>query len=290
MTTTTTTQTSPDFIPRGPVTASLTFYAPPPDNSPPYNYVESPPPGVPQRNYSTPTHTVQINDIRNTEHTHTLDTSAFQALTQIPSAATYTTFDSDADIRDIYYPEVESLLLNHIPGAHRIVIFDHTIRRSSPGAARAPVTLVHIDQTPRSAAQRVRQHVPDEAEAEELLKGRYRIVNVWRALSKTSRAVTATPLAFAASGSVSESDLVAVEHRYPDRKGETAGVKFGDGQKWFYWSGMVGEERLLLKCADSREGVDGVEGRVPHSAFVDPRTPEGAEGRESIEVRALVFG
>jgi hypothetical protein len=29
---------------------------------------------------------------------------------------------------------------------------------------------------------------------------------------------------------------------------------------------------------------------VPHTAFVDPRTPKGAKGRESIEVRALVYG
>ena len=36
--------------------------------------------------------------------------------------------------------------------------------------------------------------------------------------------------------------------------------------------------------------IVGAHGRVPHTAFVDPRTPEGAPGRESIEVRALVFG
>lgn len=31
-------------------------------------------------------------------------------------------------------------------------------------------------------------------------------------------------------------------------------------------------------------------GRVPHTAFADPRTPSDVPGRESIEVRALVFG
>jgi hypothetical protein len=52
---------------------------------------------------------------------------------------------------------------------------------------------------------------------------------------------------------------------------------------------MKNEDRLLLKCFDSDETV-GQWGRVPHTAFTDPRTPEGAVGRESIEVRALVFG
>jgi hypothetical protein len=56
---------------------------------------------------------------------------------------------------------------------------------------------------------------------------------------------------------------------------------------------MTGDERVLLECFDSDSlkdgsGVQG--GRVPHSAFEDPRTREGAVGRESIEVRALVFG
>ena len=53
---------------------------------------------------------------------------------------------------------------------------------------------------------------------------------------------------------------------------------------------MTNEERLLLKCFDSDEVVRQSGGRVPHTAFVDPRSPEAAKGRESIEVRALVFG
>lgn len=61
----------------------------------------------------------------------------------------------------------------------------------------------------------------------------------------------------------------------------------------YYLSGMTGDEQILLECFDSEALKDGSAvkgGRVPHSAFADPRTREGAEGRESIEVRALVFG
>lgn len=56
---------------------------------------------------------------------------------------------------------------------------------------------------------------------------------------------------------------------------------------------MTNNERLLLECFDSealKEGTKVQGGRVPHTAFVDPRSPAGAKGRESIEVRALVFG
>lgn len=280
----TTQQTSNEgiAIPRGPVTSTLSFYAPPSDGSKPFNYVETPPAGQPQRNFGETLQPVTIQDLRGHEADFTLDSNAFLALSNIPSAEH--AFTSDARIRDTYYPEVEQLLLTHLPGATRVLLFDHTIRRSSPRAARSPVTRVHIDQTPASAEARVRHHLP--AEAAQLLRGRYRIVNVWRPLNGP---VVAHPLAVADSASVRDEDLVAVEHRYPDRTGETAGVKYNQDQRWWYWSGMRNEERLLLKCYDSDASV-GRWGRVPHTAFVDPRTPEGAVGRESIEVRALVFG
>lgn len=275
-----------DSIPRGPVAVNLTFYQPPPDNSVPFNYVHEPPTGQSPRNYGDAIHTVQLTDIRSHEEEYTLDKDAFAALQSVPSETTYATFDSDAAVRDIYYPEVEKLLLDHLPGAHKIVIFDHTIRRESPNADRQPVNRAHVDQTAKAAADRVRLHVPNAEEAERLLQGRYRIVNVWRPING---AVVSSPLAFASAQSVHQDDLVPVEHRYPDRTGETMGVKFNAGQKWLYWSGMDNGERLLLKCSDT-ERRPGIGLRVPHSAFLDPRTPQGAKGRESIEVRALVFG
>jgi len=100
-------------------------------------------------------------------------------------------------------------------------------------------------------------------------------------------------LAFASSASLKDEDLIPVEHRYPDRTGETAGIRFNEGQKWHYLSGMRNDERLFLECFDSESLKPSTQvqgGRVPHTAFVDPRTPENAVGRESIEVRALVFG
>ncbi|GAB7356509.1 hypothetical protein MBLNU459_g7259t1 [Dothideomycetes sp. NU459] len=267
-------------VPRGPTEASLLFYAPPKDGAAPFNYVEAPPAGEPQRNYNEVSHTVSISDIRGRESGFDLDTHAFATASGVHSAER--DFADDAHIKATYYPEVERLLLDRVPGAARVLLFDHTIRRSDPSAPRAPVTRVHIDQTARSAAQRVEYHLPaDEAAA--LLKGRFRIINVWRPLNGP---VVASPLAFAASGSVPDAAVVPVEHRYPHRTGETAGIEHTDGQQWFYWSGMTNDERLFLQCFDSH----GNGARVPHTAFVDPRTQKDWPGRESIEVRALVFG
>lgn len=267
-------------IPRGRVTAALTFFNPPEDNSTPFQYVEEPPAGKPKRNFSDALEQVPITDIRGSETNYTLDVQGFQAISSVPPTNDID-WDSDASVKEKYYPNVEALLLQHLQGASRIHIFDHTIRRTAPDAPRTPVTRVHIDQTPASALGRVSLHLPAE-DAKSLLKGRVRIINVWRTLNG---AVESFPLAFADSSSVPDSALVATELRYPNRTGETAGVKRTEGQKWLYWSGIDDDERLFLQCFDTEKGA-----RVPHCAFLDPRSTEDSKPRESIEVRALVFG
>lgn len=273
------TSAAPIEIPRGPVDASFTFFAPPPDGSAPYHYVEEQPPGEPRSNFSEDTHTITVHDIRGRESAYDFNVNGFGVLQNVPASAEQE-FTDDASVKANYYPEIEQLLLDNVPGANRIFIFDHTIRRSSPGAPRAPVVRAHIDQTKKSAELRVHYHMGSEAPA--LLNSRVRLINVWRPLNGP---VVASPLAFADSQTVSDDLLAGVQHRYPHRVGETAGVKYSPDAKWHYWSGMTNDERILLQCYDSLDGA-----RTPHSAFVDPRTRKEWPGRESIEVRALVFG
>ena len=173
--------------------------------------------------------------------------------------------------------------------ADRVLIFDHTVRRRVDGAAdvrgagpRQPATRVHVDQTHTSGANRVREHLP--AEADELLKGRVQVINLWRPIRGPLRD---TPLALCDANSVAADDLVASDLIYPNRNGETYSVKFNPGHRWFYFSGMTAGEALLLKCYDS--ATDGRARFTPHTAFVDPTTPADAPPRESIELRTLVF-
>lgn len=282
------TTAAPEYpIPRGNVEAELHFYSPPSDGSAPYNWVDKQPEGTPQHNYGATAHNVTIHDIRGSESSYTLDKDAFAVLQNVPSLGE-TEFVDDDHIKAHYYPEVEKVLLDNVPGANKIFIFDHTIRRPGPDAKRGPVNRAHIDQIASSAKERVKVHLPGEAE--KLWQGRYRIINVWRPLNGP---LVAQPLSFASSHTVRDEDLIPVEHRYPNRVGYTASVAYNEGQRWNYLSGMRNDERILLECFDSeglKEGSEVKGGRVPHSAFVDPRTPEGAPGRESIEVRALVFG
>lgn len=177
-------------------------------------------------------------------------------------------------------------LIENRTGADRIFIFDHTIRRRGTGtpdapAVRGPVQQVHIDQSYKASLSRVPHHLPDEAD--ELVKGRVQIINVWRPIKTIER----DPLAVAEADSVQESDLVVRGLIYPTRNGETYSVKYNKSHKWHYRSGLTPEQVLLIKCFDSK--TDGRARRVPHTAFVDPSSPSDAPTRESIEVRALVF-
>ncbi|GFF34833.1 hypothetical protein IFM51744_02580 [Aspergillus udagawae] len=277
-------QTLDRLVPRGLVSAELVFYEPPADGSAPFNYVEEPSTGQKPRNYGSLIKTVPISDIRGEEDRMSLDREGFEILHNVPSSATYETFSSEDEIKKCYYPEVERLLLDSIPGAHSVVLFDHTIRRAIPQAARQPVNQVHADQTKRSAEMRVRRHIPDPADAERLLQGRYRIINAWR---PTNGTVESSPLAFASAVTSCDSDFVTIEHRYPNFNGEIMGVKYNPNMQWKYVSGLRGDETLLIKCADTQAGVAQ---QIARSAFVDPRSRIDAKLRESIEVRALVFG
>ncbi|KAI5862885.1 hypothetical protein GGS23DRAFT_597192 [Durotheca rogersii] len=261
-------------------------------------------------------HKHAVDNLRGREGEFTIDNSGF-AVFREPSSET--AFTDDAAIRGTYYREVEALLRKRVPGVKKVVIFDHTIRRRIPGAARAPVQQVHVDQTPRAAEVRVRRHLPAE-EAEELLKGRFQIINVWRPIGHPA---SDFPLAVVDWRTTKPDDFVPVDLLYPKRedfavdsddrgkevlpdeslrystegyevRGETMSVAPSDAYKYYYQKDMTPDEVLLLKCYDSwgdgePQGKKGIALRTPHTAFVDPQTPADAPGRQSIEIRCLVF-
>ncbi|KAK1948773.1 methyltransferase [Colletotrichum sublineola] len=233
-----------DTVPRGDVRATLNFFAAPADNSTPYNVIR-PEGAAGERNYGdSPTETL-IHDIRGRESDFTLDHDAFAVIRNLPPSSEKD-FVDDASVKKNYYPEVERLILEHVPGSNRVFFFDHIMRRAGHKAFKHPVF----------------------------------------------RPCWSCSLAYASSSTLAEEDVVPIEHRQTTGYiGETASIKFNPQQKWYYLSGMTDDERLLLEIVDSEGRRDGLASRrLAHSAFQDPRTRVDAEGRESIEVRALVFG
>jgi hypothetical protein len=248
-----------------------------------YTY-HPPPPGEPMSTVVPDPRTVTIHDARPVVSQMSLDREGFSLIRFEPAG---TDFDDDAAVRGSYYREAERALKAET-GADRVAIFDHTIRRHIPGShddrigPRQPVPRIHVDQTVVSGPQRVHQVAPQEAD--ELLRGRVQIINLWRPIRGP---VQDFPLAICDASSVRFDDLVAADHIYRDRVGETYQVVYNSAHRWFYVPEMRTDEALLLKCFDSR--TDGAARFAPHTAFVDPTTPAGAPPRLSIEVRALVF-
>ncbi|KAK7033328.1 hypothetical protein R3P38DRAFT_791436 [Favolaschia claudopus] len=271
-------------------TTTLQFFVPPKDDAPAYQSINAQvETGIRDRNFTLESHEVKIENLRGNEESDqaTLDTTGFQLFNH---PAKHTSFANDTEIHEQYYPESIELI-KKLTGASRVVLFDHTIRRRRPGEIdsspdkRQPVSQTHIDQTPKSAVDRVHRHLPAE-DVPELLKHRFQIINLWRPINHKA---SDWPLTLCDFRSVDPAkDVLPVALVYPDRRGETYGVKYNANQRWTYFSDVSPDELILIKCFDSVQ--DGsVALFTPHTAFSDPLTPKGAPLRESIELRALVF-
>jgi hypothetical protein len=259
----------------------LNYLKPPADGRRPRRYVEEPPPGEPKSTIESEPHAVRIEDIRGREDQFTLDRNGF-ALLHAPTAVP--DLRDEAAVATLYKAEVEALLRERL-GAARVVMFDHTIRGPHREGAplREPVKRVHNDYTWESAPQRVRDLLPEEAEA--LLAKRFAIVNLWRPIGAPA---VESPLALCDAATMDEDrDLVVNELVYPDRVGQTFSVRYNPAHRWYYVRAMRPGEALLIKGYDSAS--DGRARLSAHGAFDDPETPPGTPPRESIEVRTLVF-
>ena len=265
------------------VKSELNYLAPTRER--PRTYTYDPPAGAVRTTVVNDPHQVVICDARPLLSRLSLDEEGF-ALVRHKSATR--DFYDDEEVKRVYYSEAMQLL-KELTGADRVYIFDHTVRRRVPGgedrranAPRQPVPRVHVDHTAKSGPQRVRDLLSEEAD--QLLRGRVQIINLWRPIRGPLRDA---PLAVCDARTVKPEHLVPSDLVYPNRVGETYSVTFDPGHRWFYVPDMNVEDVLLLKCYDS--AMDGRARFTPHTAFADPNTPPDAAPRESIELRTLVF-
>jgi len=243
----------------------------------PARYVAAPPPGVPVWNGIDDPREMTIEDARGRETEFTIDRNGFQ-LVKAPTEVQ--DFYSPEEVKRVYYPEVERLLRNTL-GANRVFAFDHGVRNAGRPGSGMPVRRVHNDHTVNSAPRRVRDHLG--ADASELLRHRFGIVNVWRPIRGP---VVDSPLALCDAQSFTDDDLIATDLVYPHVRGETSSVEYNPRHRWYYFSEMQTDEVVLIRVHDSAN--DGRARLSFHTSFDNPLA-SGAPPRESIEVRALVF-
>jgi hypothetical protein len=249
----------------------------------PATWLYKPTPDAPLRNWEPERHTMRVEDGRAVAGELTLDGAGFAL---VPHRSATANFYDDAEVKAVYYPEVERLV-KQVTGAWRVLVFDHNVRcapmaKQGLNAAREPVRFAHNDYTPKSAPQRVRDLLG--AEAEELLKHRFAFINVWRPIRGP---VEESPLAVCHAQSIKVSDFIATDLKYRDRTGEVFSVAYSPAHRWYYFARMRSDEALFLKCFDS--ATDGRARWTAHCAFDDPSAPPDAAPRESIEVRTIAF-
>jgi hypothetical protein len=194
-------------------------------------------------------------------------------------------FFDEYQLKTIYYPEIEQLIRSQ-SGALRVVIFDHALRSGDEAEreeklVRNPVLQAHNDYTEWSGPNRLREILPDEAD--ELLKHRFAIIQVWRAIN---RPIQSNPLALADARSIAFEDLMIAERRYPHRVGQTYRLKYNPDHRWIYFPEMRRDEAIVFKVYDSDKNRARF---TAHTSFEDPATPSGAPPRQSIEMRAFAF-
>ena len=195
-------------------------------------------------------------------------------------------FYDETEVCSVYYPEIEQLV-KETSGAKRVLVFDHTLRSADNAMREAkqisgPVRNAHNDYTEWSGPQRVRDLLPNEAE--ELLKHRFAVVQVWRPIR---HAVQREPLAIADARSIGTRELFPSSRVYPDRVGEVYHCGFNPQHRWYYFPHMQRNEAVVFKTFDSSK--DGRSRWTAHTAFDDPTSPPDAPPRESIEMRTLAF-
>lgn len=251
-----------------------------------FQYMYDPPPGAMATNCAYDRRCSRIHDARRVSSL-ALDANGFE-LADAPSAVA--DFYDEAQVREIYYREVEELAL-HVTGGARAVVFDHLLRkreegrpsltmgRRGDGSSPAAVGRVHNDYTETSGRRRFHMVFPHEHEDHPFV-----ILNFWRPVMNPA---IDTPLAVCDARSFPGQDWMASDIIYPDRTGEIYLGKYSGSHQWYYYPAMEPGEVLVFKSYDSR--LDMPARMTPHCAFDDETAPADAPLRRSIEARCIVI-
>ena len=249
------------------VLAPLNFLVPMAEKPVAYNY--DPPPGTPVRTGRNEEHRVIIRDARPMIGQLSLDNEGFVLLRHQTAMRN---FYDEEEIKSVYYPECERAM-SEATGAARVVAFDHIVRNAAMSAIKGsqiklPAKRVHNDYTASSSPQRVRDLMG--AEAEELLKNRFAIINLWRPIRGP---VLESPLTLCDAQSLAEENLIPSDLKYPDRTGETYSITYNPGQRYYYFPKMQSDEAVLIRCFEL-----GARGTAPVFRSYRLRRPELAGG------------
>lgn len=252
-------------------------------------------------------HRVTLRDGRMLRDAFSLDTTGF-VLADAPTAISDFW---DRETVDRLYLEESSDHIRALTGASFVAPMGWMIRTSSEAASRQPkrdgpyvhssgiqppAGEAHVDTEPRRADRQAdalyRKVRPDGPGYT-----RYIYSSFWRTFSPPPQDC---PLAVCDHRSVGADEgvpnVLFVVDEIPigdarfapmndDDQPAAAIFRHNPAHRWWYFSGMMRDEAILLKFHDSDRSVAW---RVPHTAVWDPSFPD-ANIRESIEVRSIAY-
>ena len=218
-------------------------------------------------------------------------------------------FYDSQEVRRVFYPEMEKLLLEFFPDAVDALVYNHDVfdkdyqgdrtedqDKKNPGVNANYANLVHNDLNDNSGRVRCRELLTEnlrnfgrtqnftQAQADERMSRRFMSIN----LAKPMETVEQNPFVLCAWPSFSDQPYINNYRVYDDRVGETTRFTFRPEHEWYWLPQQAPHEVSMLKCYDSV--TDGSVSRWSfHSACVDPTAPEDARCRKNVVVRSFVF-
>lgn len=237
------------------------------------------------RRANTAKHPVEIHDARNglANGTLTLDVNGFALLRHVSAVRN---FRDDAQVREIYYPEIVALA-KRTTGAREVIITQHVVRtEDTSDFNKAYARFVHCDYTlddPRELAKRaLARHKLDSGD---YANSEFAWFNSWQPFDHP---VERNPLAVVDASTVKPEYVLDYHYTGYGQKGKSAMPVRDADHRFYYVSNMQTDELLLLKQQETRRGLSKV---CPHTSFDDPTSAPDAPPRRSIEVRMIgVFG
>ncbi|KAL4936542.1 hypothetical protein BDV06DRAFT_204810 [Aspergillus oleicola] len=236
---------------------------------------------------------VDITDVRGMPRSLDIDIHGFTYAHHDSCLRNEDFFDKEK-VESIYLPECEELLRATLAGVDKVHVFNWLVRDtgSSPAEGRRvdmndPLALLgaarvaHIDQTIPSAVERV--YIELGSEAERLLQGRLRLINLWRPINGP---VENWPLALCDGRTISPGARVESDRVRRKYTGGTTFVLEEPNQTWYYLSQQQDNEIAIFKNFDSECDITKY---APHCSFMPLLRAPSDRPRRSIEVRALVF-
>ncbi len=220
-----------------------------------------------------------------------------------------TNFYDSAEVERVFYPEIETLLLEFFPDATDALVYNHDVfdkdytgdrtedqDAKNPGVNGRYVNLVHNDLNDNSGRVRCRelltrnlrnfgrtQNYTDE-EADAKMSRRFMSLN----LAKPMETVEQFPFVLCAWPSFAQQPYITNYRIYDDRVGETTRFTYRPDHEWYWFPLQKPNEVSMLKCYDSL--TDGSVSRWSfHTACIDPTAPADARCRKNVVVRSFVF-